>query len=243
MTTTEAPSGSCARCARTRHGAARSCPACGRPLPITLAFASLDPATAPIPLPRAVPDASAEVARSVPGPRRGLTGLVVACALVTVAAVVTTVALVVGAPAPVTGPAPVAAPARVPAPTPVPTTVRSAPPAGVVPVVGWSGWTPGGTGYGTARPSELDADGDGTSVVEDITWQSWGGATATGRGTATWVPPTGSLAEGVETAAVVVASDLGDCHGRLGYRRVGWYFPSQGETAPRGGYDRICQAP
>lgn len=275
MTTTEAPSDSCARCATPRRTGARFCPACGErlaPAPITFATASLDPATGPIPLPRPAPDASPDASRdaspdaspdatpdaATPAAgttraRRGATGLVVACALVTVAAVVTTVALLVGGPAPVTTATPVspviAAPATAAAPKTAPKTAprtapaRSAAPAGVVPVVGWSGWTPGGTGYGTARPSELDADGDGTSVVEDITWQTWGGATATGRGTATWVPPTGSLADGVEMQAVVVASDLGDCHGRLGYRTVGWYFPSKGETAPRAGYDRICRAP
>ena len=252
MTTTEAPSDSCAQCATPRRTGARFCPACGTqltPVPIPFAPASLDPVTGPIPLPRPAPDAAPDATPDATAPvagttraRRGTTGLVVACALVTIAAVVTTVALLVGTPAPVTTPIPVRA-APVTAAVPKTAPARSAAPAGVVPVVGWSGWTPGGTGYGTARPSELDADGDGTSVVEDITWQTWGGATATGRGTATWVPPTGSLADGVEMQAVVVASDLGDCHGRLGYRTVGWYFPSKGETAPRAGYDRICRAP
>ena len=109
-------------------------------------------------------------------------------------------------------------------------------------MVGWSGWSPGATGYGTSRPSELNANGDGTSVVDGITWQSWGGATATGRGTASWVPPTGPNSDGQQTRAVVIASDLGDCHGHLGYRKVGWYFPSKGETAAtaQSGYDHIC---
>ena len=43
----------------------------------------------------------------------------------------------------------------------------------------------------------------------------------------------------------VVATNLGDCHGRLAYRSVGWYFPTEGETSlpPGNGYEDICDGP
>lgn len=117
--------------------------------------------------------------------------------------------------------------------------------AGAVPVLGGSRWAPDVIGFGTARPTEINANGDGTSYIDGVTWESWGGPTATGRGTASWVPPNGYASDGVPRPAVVVASDLGDCGGQLAYRRVGWYFPTEGETslAPGDGYDDICDGP
>lgn len=114
--------------------------------------------------------------------------------------------------------------------------------AGAEPTLGDSSWAPGVTGFGSVRPREINANGDGTSYAEDITWQSWGGPTATGHGTAAWVPPDGISADATPTSALVVASDLGDCRGHLGYRTVVWYFPGKGETAPEpgAGYHRIC---
>lgn len=114
--------------------------------------------------------------------------------------------------------------------------------SGATPVLGDNSWAPGTTGFGEARPSEINANGDGTSVMSGISWDSWGGAEARGRGTANWVPPNGFQSDAVPRPAIVVASDLGECHGHLGYRRVGWYFPTEGETslAPGGGYDDIC---
>lgn len=56
--------------------------------------------------------------------------------------------------------------------------------SGATPLLGDNRWAPGLTGFGTARPSEINANGDGTSVMSGISWDSWGGAEARGRGTA-----------------------------------------------------------
>jgi hypothetical protein len=113
-----------------------------------------------------------------------------------------------------------------------------------VPTLGDASWVPGGggRGFGAVRPTEVNANGDGTSFINGVAWTSWGGEEATGRGTAYWVPENASSAESVPRPAVVVATDLGLCHGHLGYRRVGWYFPTEGETSlrPGDGYDHIC---
>lgn len=128
--------------------------------------------------------------------------------------------------------------------TTAPAAPRAVPAAGPVPVLGWAGWTPGGTGFGAVRPPEINANGDGTSFVEGVRWSSWGGPQAVGRGTAYWVPPNADSAHSVPAAATVVASDPGPCQGRLGYRRLVWFFPQYGETAAtNSGYDRICDTP
>lgn len=110
------------------------------------------------------------------------------------------------------------------------------------PTLGAAAWSPGSQGYGQVRPSVANANGDGTSVVDNLHWRTWGGPTATASGTASWVPPDGASSDGIETPAVVIASDLGDCHGHLAYRKIGWYFPSRGETpaAAQNGYPDIC---
>ncbi|WP_433783317.1 hypothetical protein ACQPX6_25105 [Actinomycetospora sp. CA-101289] len=115
-------------------------------------------------------------------------------------------------------------------------------PGGATPVLGDPSWAPGVVGFGSARPVEINANGDPTSYAVGITWDSWGGAQATGRGTAGWYPPNGYASDTRMYPAVIVAYDLGECHGRLGYRSVGWYFPTQGETSlpPENGYRNIC---
>jgi hypothetical protein len=85
--------------------------------------------------------------------------------------------------------------------------------------------------FGGVRPPEVNFNGDGTSFVKGIHWQSWGGKRATGTGYAYWVWPGWSEAGGsVYTRATVVAMDLGNCRGREVYRAVTWYFPSRGDV-------------
>ncbi|MEJ2887897.1 hypothetical protein [Actinomycetospora aeridis] len=100
-------------------------------------------------------------------------------------------------------------------------------------------------GFGEVRPSEVNANGDPTSYAENITWESWGGPQAIGRGTAGWYGPDQYASDTVLIPAVVVAYDLGECNGRPAYRSVGWYFPSRGETSlpPENGYRDICDGP
>jgi hypothetical protein len=82
-------------------------------------------------------------------------------------------------------------------------------------------------------------------MLTGITWQSWGGSTATGTGTSTYVGPQQTAAQGVQETATVVASDLGTCGGRPAYQQVKWYFPEQGETLATGANSTIdaCTGP
>lgn len=101
-------------------------------------------------------------------------------------------------------------------------------------------WAPNQQGYGTARPSTVFNGGDPTGEVTGITWSSWGGSQAVGRGTAEYVADGQSVAEGHEEPATIVAFDLGSCAGAQRYRAVVWYFPQHGESfQPRHDYD-LC---
>ncbi len=94
----------------------------------------------------------------------------------------------------------------------------------------WARVGPSVAGFGQVRPSEISLGGDPTGVLSGIIWQSWGGATATGTGTSTYVAPGQTVAQGSQQSATVVASDLGTCAGTAAYQQVKWYFPSEGET-------------
>ena len=97
-----------------------------------------------------------------------------------------------------------------------------------------------GAGFGLIRPSRIFNGGDPTGLVTDVTWTSWGGASATGTGTSEYVGPGQSVAAGRGEAATVVAFDLGTCGGKLMYRAVEWYFPQHGQSFRPGGYEDIC---
>ncbi|MEY9871035.1 hypothetical protein ABH931_000489 [Streptacidiphilus sp. MAP12-33] len=116
--------------------------------------------------------------------------------------------------------------------TPAATPTQAAPTApaagGTTPVLG-TVWASGVQGYGEARPSGLDNHGDPTGIVTGLHWSSWGGATARGTGTAEYVAPDQSVAQGSSAQATVVAFDLGTCNGKPAYRAVEWYFPSHGQ--------------
>lgn len=94
-------------------------------------------------------------------------------------------------------------------------------------------------GLGTEHPSTIDPGGDSNGIVTDAVWSNWGAPTATGSGTADRVAPGAPLASGTPETATLVATDLGDCHGRLAYRSLGRYFPQHGETAPAS-FQPIC---
>ena len=101
-------------------------------------------------------------------------------------------------------------------------------------------WAPNQEGYGSVRPAKVFNGGDGTGMIWNITWSSWGGAQATGTGTAGYVGPGQSNAEAQSTSATIVAYDLGTCNGKLMYQAAKWYFPGKGESFnPAGHYD-IC---
>ena len=81
----------------------------------------------------------------------------------------------------------------------------------------------------TARPSEINSGGDSSGIVSDVHWSSWGGAQATGTGTASYAGPNQALAEGKPDKATAVAFDLGTCGDKPAYRKLAWYFPQHGE--------------
>jgi hypothetical protein len=118
------------------------------------------------------------------------------------------------------------------------TTVPLAP-AGT-PVLGrWFGVDP--EGFGFVMPPTVFLGGDPTGLVQGITWSSWGGAQATGTGTGYYVPPTApDTAHGFLASAVITASDLGDCGGRLMYQAVSWSFPGQPGGSGYGSGFNIC---
>jgi hypothetical protein len=90
-------------------------------------------------------------------------------------------------------------------------------------------WGPGGQqGYGTVRPETVFNGGDPTGLVQHINWYSWGGATAIGTGTAEYVAPGQSVAQGTAQHASIVAFDLGSCGGHPAYRAIEWFFPAHG---------------
>lgn len=108
-----------------------------------------------------------------------------------------------------------------------------------------SAWGPSAVGFGQVRPTEISLGGDPTGLLTGITWQSWGGDTAAGSGTGTYVGPNQTAAQGMQETATVVASDLGTCGGRPAYQEVKWYFPGQGETLASGANSMIsaCSGP
>jgi hypothetical protein len=108
-----------------------------------------------------------------------------------------------------------------------------------------SAWGASAAGFGQVKPAEISLGGDPTGMLSGITWQSWGGDTATGTGTSTYVGPNQSAAQGVQERATVVASDLGRCGGGAAYQQVKWYFPEQGETLSTGANTTInaCSGP
>jgi hypothetical protein len=102
-------------------------------------------------------------------------------------------------------------------------------------------WSTGQKGYGHAKPRTIFNGGDPTGLVKAIRWTSWGGHRATGTGTAEWVGPHQSVAQGqFEKGAKVVLFQLGSCHGRSAYNAIEWYFPSHGQKFSSGTYINAC---
>lgn len=103
-------------------------------------------------------------------------------------------------------------------------------------------WAPAQRGWGTVRPREIDNGGNPTGIAFDLTWESWGGPTAIGRGQ-TYIVPSGPghvTASAVPGPVTVVAYDLGDCHGRLAYRKAQWLIRDQEFDRNRGSDHDIC---
>lgn len=94
-------------------------------------------------------------------------------------------------------------------------------------------------GYGDAKPGMLDDGGDGSQVVTDVTWSSWGGSSAQGSGTGSYAAPDEPLADAKQEPVTLVASDPGQCDGHQAYRKLGYWFPNEGQTSPAATRD-VC---
>lgn len=106
-----------------------------------------------------------------------------------------------------------------------------------VPLLGVE-WGANQKGYGQPHPITVFNGGDPTGLVTSIHWQSWGGQTAVGEGTALYAPDI--VADGHEAPARVVAFALGLCNGYRAYTKIEWYFPEHGQTFNPKSYINIC---
>ncbi|RDH12013.1 hypothetical protein DVB88_09685, partial [Tsukamurella pulmonis] len=109
--------------------------------------------------------------------------------------------------------------AAAPAPTTATTAAETrAPSSGAAIILG--SMPSNGTGYGTERPAEVYNGGSITGRVTGITWSSWGGERAEGRGTG--YNAMGSVMDGAPETypAQVVAFDPGTCNGKQAYRKL-----------------------
>ncbi|MCZ0911848.1 hypothetical protein O0V02_05335 [Gordonia amicalis] len=71
-------------------------------------------------------------------------------------------------------------------------------------------------GYGTARPATLSLNSLCANTISDITWSTWGGPEAKGRGVL--CAPAGSPESG--GPVTLTATDRGTCAGRIAYRQL-----------------------
>ncbi|TSD96252.1 hypothetical protein FOV72_11305 [Gordonia rubripertincta] len=71
-------------------------------------------------------------------------------------------------------------------------------------------------GYGTARPATLSLNSLCANTISGITWSTWGGPEAKGRGVL--CAPAGSPESG--GPVILTATDRGTCAGRIAYRQL-----------------------
>jgi hypothetical protein len=97
-------------------------------------------------------------------------------------------------------------------------------------------------GFGTVRPRTVSGGGDPTSAIDSITWRTWGGPTARGRGMGCYVPAGKPLSACVRRPVEVIATSIGRCDGHRAYQDLGWWFPTEGQTFNAGAdfYIRGC---
>jgi hypothetical protein len=102
-------------------------------------------------------------------------------------------------------------------PPATPASVSTATTTAVAPV-----YFAGAVGRGLQRPSSLQLSADGTLVVSGVQWTSWGGAAATGSGTAEYHGCTPNCAQATPQTAVVSIrlSVIRACSGRRFYSSI-----------------------
>jgi hypothetical protein len=120
----------------------------------------------------------------------------------------------------------------------VPASASPSPSPAAVPTLGQlAGDFAHGQGFGLVKPTKIFNGGDPTGLVTDVAWSSWGGTQATATGTAEYVGPNQSVAQGTEET---VAFDLGTCDGKYMYQAIEWYFPQHNQAFSPGTYENIC---
>ncbi|MGB3604380.1 MAG: hypothetical protein WBA38_12625 [Gordonia sp. (in: high G+C Gram-positive bacteria)] len=100
-----------------------------------------------------------------------------------------------------------------------------------------------GKGLGTAKPASIYYGGSPSSIVEGVSWSSWGGDRAEGGGTGNYVAPGRATAQSVKRQATVVAFAPGTCNGQRAYTRAAIYFPGEGQSFDASGAVDICFTP
>jgi hypothetical protein len=123
----------------------------------------------------------------------------------------------------------------------VPASASPSPSPAAVPTLGQlAGDFAHGQGFGLVKPTKIFNGGDPTGLVTNVAWSSWGGTQATATGTAEYVGPNQSVAQGTEESATVVAFDLGTCDGKYMYQAIEWYFPQHNQAFNPSTYENIC---
>lgn len=123
----------------------------------------------------------------------------------------------------------------------VPASASSTPSPAAIPTLGQlAGDFAHGQGFGQVKPTKIFNGGDPTGLVTNVAWSSWGGTQATATGTAEYVGPNQSVAQGTEESATVVAFDLGTCDGKYMYQAIEWYFPQHNQAFNPSTYENIC---
>lgn len=80
--------------------------------------------------------------------------------------------------------------------------------------------------------------GDPTGLFT-IDWNDWGGATASGHGSALWVPADAAVVDGIIESAQFRAYDLGTCEGKLVYLHLAVWFPQHGQQFDPSSNDEV----
>lgn len=101
-------------------------------------------------------------------------------------------------------------------------------------------WSSDQQGYGQVKPRKIYNGGDPTGLVNHIHWITWGNGRAIGAGSAEYVGPHQSVAEGTFQNARIVLFQLGRCHGRRAYDAIEWYFPQHGDHFNPRQYINAC---
>jgi hypothetical protein len=99
------------------------------------------------------------------------------------------------------------------------------------PVLGTTSFgAPAAVGFGLVKPKTVFLGGDPTGDFKHLSWQNWGKPKATGHGMGFYDPPGKSVAASVKAKVTLVASSLGECGGRLAYRRLAVSFLYHGHS-------------